>query len=114
MSDLEFRRAGSYEEALLLAADECNIDREYWDIFGRRHEASGRVRRAILESLGWDVSSFETLERERERQFVKNADAALAKTFVISEWDKSVPLILQAPSGFNLPSGKRDVLITVR
>jgi len=99
MPDLEFRRAGNYEEALLFAADECSVDREYWDIFHRRHEPSADVRRRILQSLGWDVSSFDAIEREREKRFLQNAAAPLSRTLVISESDKSVPLILELPSG---------------
>ncbi len=99
MSDFDFRRASNYEEALLFAADECRIDREYWDIFHHRHEPSADVRRRILQSLGWDVSSFEAVERERERRFAEIAATPLSRTLVVSEHDKSVLLILQAESG---------------
>ena len=76
---IQFEPASSYEDALVRAADENGIEREYWDILHRKHEVSSDVRRRILTALGWDVSSLETLESERARRFEENAASAIPK-----------------------------------
>ena len=79
MRSIEFQRAGSYEDALARAAEDCGIEREYWDIFHKKHETSSDVQRRILQALGWDVSSFESVEEERLRRFRERATAVLPK-----------------------------------
>src|SRR5437763_1792323 len=96
MPHIEFERATSYEDALARAADECGIQREYWDIFHKKHEVSSDVRRRILQGLGWDVSSFDAVEQERSRRFDERSTSALGKTLVISRSDCAVPLTLAA------------------
>ncbi len=94
MQLVEFQRATDYENALSKAADECGIEREYWDIFSNRREVSGQVRGKILDALGWDTSSFETIEHRRRERFEEAYAQPLAKTVVISESEKSVLLTL--------------------
>ena len=53
---MRFEGAQNYEDAVAKAADESGIQRDYWDIFHRRHEPSTEVRRKILQSLGWNVA----------------------------------------------------------
>ncbi|MBV9611064.1 MAG: hypothetical protein JO091_01270, partial [Acidobacteriaceae bacterium] len=96
MKSIEFERAGSYLDALARAADECGIERQYWDIFGKKHETSPDVQRRILQALGWNVESFESVEAERLRRFRDTAAAVLPKTLVISESDLAIPLTLPA------------------
>ncbi len=96
MPQIEFEKSASYEDALARAADECGICRDYWDIFGRRHEVSVEVRRRLLQALGWDVSSLEAIERERAKRF--EATSAVPKTLVVSESDKSIPLTIPVSS----------------
>jgi 4-alpha-glucanotransferase len=93
---MQFEKAANYDDALLKAADECGIDREYWDILHHRHEPTSDVRRKILESLGFDVGSKESLDAQRLRQFEENAASVLPKTAVISVSEQVVPLTLQA------------------
>ncbi len=62
---MRFEGAQNYEDALAKAADESGIQRDYWDIFHRRHEPSTDVRRKILQSLGWNVASLDALELDR-------------------------------------------------
>src|SRR3954451_13141069 len=93
---MQFNKAANYDDALLKAADECGIDREYWDILHQRHEPTSDVRRKILESLGFDVGSKESLDAQRLRQFEGNAASALPKTAVISASEQIVPLTLRA------------------
>ncbi len=98
MPQIEFERAISYEDALVRAADECGIEREYWDIFHKKHEVTSEVRRGILQALGWDAKSVEAVEQERIRRFVEKSTSALEKTLVISGLDRAVPLTLPASS----------------
>jgi hypothetical protein len=38
------------------AAQACGIEIEYWDVWGKQHQASRRTQTAILESLGVDAN----------------------------------------------------------
>lgn len=96
MQRIEFEPAADYNSALSKAADECGIDGEYWDIFGKRREVSGEVRRKILEALGWDTASFEAIEQRRRARFEEAFAQPLAKAAVIGESEKSVLLTLPA------------------
>jgi len=51
-----------FRDALNRAASVWNVERDYWDIFGKRHFASPEVLQAILHSLGVDSSSTASLE----------------------------------------------------
>ena len=96
MFQTQFEKAVNDEDALLKAADECKIDREYWDILQQRHEPTPDVRRRILSSLGFDVRSKGSLDAQRLRQFEENATSALPKTAVIGTSDRWIPLTLPA------------------
>jgi 4-alpha-glucanotransferase len=93
---VEFEQARDYADALWKAAAECGIEREYWDVLVKRHEASPEVVRGILEALGWNAATFETLEQARAARFEKRIAEILPKTAVISESEKSVPITLPA------------------
>ena len=60
--EVRFQPSGNYEDALARAAGECGIDREYWDIFHKRHETSHETLRRVLCALGWDLSSHDAIE----------------------------------------------------
>jgi 4-alpha-glucanotransferase len=98
MVSLQFERSANYEEALLRAAAECGIDREYWDIFHKRHEVSLDALKSILHALGWSTENLETIDRERLHRFRQAVQSPLPKTLVLSEADKSVPVTLLAPA----------------
>src|SRR3954467_7587440 len=89
---MRFEGAQNYEDAIAKAADESGIQRDYWDIFHRRHEPSAEVRRKILESLEWDVSGLDSLESNRKRSFQRRVASALPNTVVISKADPVVPV----------------------
>ena len=93
---IAFQHSSHYDEALERAAAECGIDREYYDIFGNKHEASSDVRRRLLEALGLNVSSLEAVEEERARMFRRKAGCAFPNTLVVGESKKAVPLALEA------------------
>src|SRR5947208_3067034 len=89
---MRFERAQNYEDALVKAADESGIQRDYWDISHRRHEPSTEVRRKILQSLGRDVGSLETLELDRRRAFQGNCARTFQNTIVVSACDPFIPV----------------------
>jgi 4-alpha-glucanotransferase len=94
VSEICFLPAASRNESLARAAEECGVDREYWDIFHKRHEVSLEAQEGILRALGWNVSSHESLERDRKRRFQESFTSALARTAVVSQTDKSVLVTL--------------------
>lgn len=96
MQVVEFERADDYAGALAKAAEECGIYREYWDVLHKRYEAAPAVLRQILEALGWDASSLEALERERAERFEQTMAQILPGTAVVSEFQKSVSLTVEA------------------
>src|ERR1700676_5335811 len=53
----------SYEDLLARAAQAYGIELRYTDTWGRVHETSPEVRRALLMSLGFSAASSEEIER---------------------------------------------------
>jgi 4-alpha-glucanotransferase len=92
--EIRFQPSGNYEDALARAAGECGIEREYWDIFHKRHETSQETLRHVLQALGWDPSSHEAIERKRRRRFESQSSTAIPTTVVLSETKKTVSVIL--------------------
>lgn len=103
---IRFERSTSYEDALGRAAAECGVDREYYDIFGKRHAASFDALGQILSALGWNVESAESIDRGRAREFSETNTLAIPKTLVLSDAAKFIPLTLDDGStgsvGFEL------------
>ncbi len=93
--EIRFEPAVNYDDALWRAAAESAVETSYWDIFGRQHHVSREALQTILQSLGWNTRSFETIDAERRRRFVDAAEAGLPKTSVVSEADKWIPLSLR-------------------
>ncbi len=98
---IEFTPAQSHEESLDKAAETWGIEREFYDIFGKRHTASPAIQEKILTALGLPAGSFETLEAERRRHFEQRAESLIPAVSVIQESDKS--LILSVPDGQATP-----------
>jgi 4-alpha-glucanotransferase len=98
MVSLQFERSFNYEDALLRAAAERGIDREYWDIFHKKHEVSFDALKSILNALGCSTESQEAIDHDRLVRFQKAVQLPLPKTLVLSESDKSVALTLLAPA----------------
>ena len=92
--EIRFSPCGSYEEASARAAEECGIQSEYWDVFHKRHEPSLDAKRGILQALGWDTASCESIEDERRRRFELQISSALPGTLVLSHQKKTVPVTL--------------------
>ena len=91
---IRFERSTSYEDALGRAAAECGVDREYYDIFGKRHEASLDALKRILSAMRWDVSNTEAIDQRRAHEFAEATTLPLPKTSVLSESSKALPLTL--------------------
>ncbi|MCC7497675.1 MAG: 4-alpha-glucanotransferase [Bryobacterales bacterium] len=96
---VSFRAAGSYAEALTRAAEAWGIEREYWDIWGCRHQTGPEVECAILHSLGVDASSEESLNAALEERLWR-------------EWSQISPpvLILAAEPAPTLPISVPEAL----
>ena len=85
-----FQPSSNYQDAISRAAAESRIDREYWDIFHKRHEVSHEAERGILCATGWDVSSVESIDHGRAERFRKEWTQLLPITAVISESEKVI------------------------
>src|SRR5581483_10651733 len=72
-------------ESLDRTAEAFGVELQYWDIFGKQHFATAEVKRAILESLGVDCSSEESLRRAREERQGRSAERLLPPAVVLSE-----------------------------
>ena len=99
LPDVRFEAAWNYDDAVRRAASESGIDREYWDIFHRKHEASLEAQRRLLEARGWDISTFESMEAGRRARFDRRFTAVLPPTAVIRSEEKWVPITVSAQAG---------------
>lgn len=75
---------------------EFGVDREYWDLWGNRHEASGECKAAILSSLGLDTSSANRLRL--------SADSLAAR-----KWTHGLPPVLVLPLSDSAPVASLSV-----
>lgn len=91
---IKFEYSHNREDALHRAATEWGIEREFWDIFGHHHVASGDIEARILGSLGVDVSSHESVDHARRARFERHAASPVRGTSVISESQKVFELVL--------------------
>lgn len=78
------------------AADLRGIEREYWDNFGRLHEASDALILAILRSMGIDASSASSLEDSIRARRPSPRPGALPPVVVLSKSDLHLPVALPA------------------
>lgn len=81
---------------LAAAASQWGIESEYWDIFGRKHEASGPLIRSILTSLGIDSATDSLLERAIAARREAQRRELLPPVLVVSESDLRIPVQLPA------------------
>ncbi len=89
-----FEPSHSYEDALHKAADEWGIEREFWDIFGKRHVPSAAIESRILSALGMDTSSQKTIEDQRIRRFQRRVMLPIQPVSITSEQEKWIILSL--------------------
>ena len=75
-------------EQLARAARDCGIATEYWDVWGIQHHASPETQRALLKSLGLDVSNPASLQHALERRERERWECPLAPTIVLTADDE--------------------------
>lgn len=86
-SFISFTTSDSYEQAAARAADLFGIERSYWDIFGKYHEASLEGISAVLASLGVGTGSKEEIDAAVESKLWEDWSRALPPTLVVSVQD---------------------------
>lgn len=96
-----------FESALEEAAKLWGIDLFYWDIFGKKHQAKPEVITAILESLGVDAGSLESLNEAIDARRREEWCMPLPPVEVVSRHPQSPPWV-------NLPDtlGDKPILVT--
>jgi 4-alpha-glucanotransferase len=94
-----FTPSTSDEEALRRAAAAHGVEREYWDIFGRKHEASDDVQRAILNSLGVPTGSREQLDMAIEESLWREWSSLAPAALVVSENLQPREIAVPVPQG---------------
>lgn len=83
-------------EALDLASEEWGIEREFWDIFGRKHIASCAIEEKILRALGVSASSLGELEKERLQRFERQVNPLAPSVHVSQQSDAYLPMSMEA------------------
>lgn len=97
---IEFARSRSREDAIYHAAAEQRIESGYWDIFHQRHETSQDTQCRILQALGWDMSSKESIDAQREQRFRSFWTSPVPETVVAGASQRHVPVTI--PGHWNL------------
>lgn len=95
-SVISFSPSATYEEALGRAADLWGIEREYWDIWGRKHVATPEAIRAVLESMDVAAGSREELDRAVEQRLWSEWKRIVPPALVISVNDPVITLRIAA------------------
>jgi 4-alpha-glucanotransferase len=76
--------AGPESSELTAAAKAWGIETEYWDVWGRKHQASSKVEKAILESLGVDGVAGHSLNQALQERNADEWRRPLAPAIVLS------------------------------
>jgi 4-alpha-glucanotransferase len=95
-ADIAFQAAESYVDALDLASEEWGIEREFWDIFGKKHIAPSAIEEKILMALGVSASSLGKLERERLQRFEQQANRLAPSVHVSPQPEAYLPVSIEA------------------
>lgn len=91
--------APNYRELIDRLCREHRIDREYWDIWGRRHEVPEETLLRILGSLGFRTETPEALARSAAERERARAQRALEPVAVVSASDSAPAVELRGPAG---------------
>ncbi len=89
------------EELIAELAALCGISPEYWDIAGRKHVTTIETKKAILEAMGIDVGSSDTLLREIRSRRSKPWTQCVAPVRVMSvnARPRAIPICLPIAPG---------------
>ncbi len=82
--------------ALEQAADDFGIEHQYWDIFGKLHNASEEVLKTILRTLGVDAGSGQSLKKAEDERQWQEWSQLIPPTVVVSHGPASFPISLPA------------------
>jgi len=91
--------AAHYGEWIEKLCQEHGIDREYWDIWGRRHEVPEETLLAILRSFGLQTETPGALAASAEEWEQARAGRPLDPVTVLSVNEASPSVALRAPAG---------------
>ncbi len=91
--------AANYGEVLDRLCREHGIDREYWDIWGRKHEVAEETLLRILASLGFRTESPEALQRSAEAWEKAQSERALDPVAVLSVSETTPAVEVRAKAG---------------
>ena len=91
--------AAKHGDLIRRLCQEHGIDREYWDIWGQRHEVPEGTLLAILGSLGFDTSTPEALEASAREHEEARQRRPLDPVIVLSGSDREPAVPLRAPAG---------------
>ena len=83
---------------LAQVAEDFGIEHQYWDIFGKQHEASEDVLKTILRSLGGDAGSDQSLEKAVQERQRRNSEQLIPPTLVVSQSKPSFTISLPVRS----------------
>ena len=97
----------AYDETLRAAATQAGVQQEFWDIFGRRHITTPEANRAILEALGFDCSSAESIAASAARRSKEEGSRMLPWVVVATEGS---PISIRLTTPDTLPSLALEVL----
>jgi 4-alpha-glucanotransferase len=95
-------------ELLDQAAAAGGIEPEYWDIWGRHHITPPGTKQAILNALGIDASSAESLQQALAARAERERRRTLAPCLVIGREQRPWTLAVNAPDGEPLEIRRED------
>src|SRR5271165_2896256 len=72
-----------YDAALHRALELCGVQPDYWDIFGHQRFATQQTKIAILNALGIDCTSQQTLEQSIDAKLLSVASRVLPPCAVV-------------------------------
>ena len=101
---LSFAPSTTYEEALRRAAELWGVEREYWDIWGKRHEATADGMAAVLASVGVPSKTVEELDAAVEQRLWDSWSRPVPTTAVLSAANPTISL--------RLPAAQADTALT--
>jgi 4-alpha-glucanotransferase len=84
------------EPALEEAAQSFGVERTFWDIWGKEHEATPQALRAILGCLGVETKSEEDLQTSVEERRWREVSRPLHPTVVVGQGAPVLPVVLPA------------------
>jgi len=80
--------------------EEFGVDREYWDIWGNRHQASAECQAAILSTLGLDTSNAARLRASADAVAARQWTRGLPPVLVQAMSETAAVVVLTAPSAW--------------